>query len=98
MEGNGISTNDSLTIAAAVVALAGLVKWAVPDDKLSRMAILAVVFGLSALGVGLWLVSLPTMPTRVWIWGIFQAWLAVSLQAAGVYGVAAAGIKSARGE
>ncbi len=90
MSGQGIDTQAALTISAAVVALATLIKWAVPNDRVSSVGALLIVCVLSALGVLLWVVSLPELPSRQWAFGIFAAWVAVALQAAGVYGFATA--------
>ena len=93
MSGEGIDTQAALTISAAVVALATLIKWAAPADALSGTRALIVVCVLSALGVALWVLSLPAFPDRTWMFGIFQAWISVALQAAGVYGFARAATK-----
>lgn len=90
MSGEGIDTQAALTISAAVVALATLIRWGAPADSLSGTRALVVVCALSALGVALWVFSLPQFPSREWTFGIFQAWISVSLQAAGVYGFATA--------
>ncbi len=94
MTGEGIDTQAALTISAAVVALATLIRWAAPGDSISGTRALLVVCGLSALGVALWVLSLPAPPSRQWMFGIFQAWISVSLQAAGVYGFANASTRS----
>lgn len=94
MEGNGISTADSLSISAFVAALAQLIKWAF-GDRISGPGALMVVVGLACFGVVLWALSLPTLPGRTWIWGLAQAIISISLQAAGFFGFVAVGARSA---
>ena len=71
-----------ITVSAAVVALAQLAKWyGVPDGK----GPIAVMI-LSALGTLLWVLSSPAWFDRTQGFAIFSAWIAVTLNAAGVFG------------
>lgn len=85
MEGNGISTADSLSISSFVMIVAQLFKWGF-GDRLKRGGQFGVVIGLALGGVILWAYSLPTFPDRTWIWGLAQAVASIALQAAGLYG------------
>jgi hypothetical protein len=80
-----MDVQDSVTIGAAVTALVQLVKWGLAkrDPDGSYGPVLVAV--LAALGVALWALSQPTLPTRLDAWGLFAAWIAVMLAAAGVY-------------
>ncbi len=71
-----------VAVSAAVVTLVQLSKWAIVPDKYGPIAVLV----LSALGVALWVWSGPEPVTRAAAFGYFAGWLAVSLNAAGIYG------------
>ncbi len=71
-----------VAVSAAVVTLCQLLKWAFIPDKYGPVAVLI----LSAVGVALWVWSEPDPITRAAAFGYFAGWLAVSLNAAGIYG------------
>lgn len=79
-----------VSISAAIVAVTQIAKWyGVPDSKGPL-----VVIGLSALGVLLFIISQPLLPGRSQIFQIFVAWIAVTLNAAGIYGFTRAAVTS----
>jgi hypothetical protein len=91
-----VSSDATLAVSAAVVALVELVKWARLVNR--RWAPLAV-FVASALGVAVWMLSQASVPERTWSFGILSAWINVAVAAAGVYGLArhgAEGVSAAR--
>ena len=80
---------DSVMVGAATVALAQLVKWALWQWRGERAQGYGplVVLSVSALGVWLWALSRPALPTRLDLWTYFAAWVAVATSAAGIYGL-----------
>lgn len=84
-----MNVQDSVTIGAAVVALTQLAKWALTQWRGDRAAGFGplVVLSVSALGVALWAISRPALPTRLDIWTYFAAWIGVATSAAGIYGL-----------
>ncbi len=80
-------------VAAAVVALTQLLKWA--QWFPSNLAPLVVIV-TAALGVALWVFSMPTEAGfyREHAFAYFSAWIIVATSAAGVFGFA----KAASGE
>ena len=78
-----MSSEGTLAVSAAVVALVQLLKWAGLRDSYGPL----VVILLSGVGVGVWLVSGESWPPmRTDIWPIVTVWIAVTLAAAGVFG------------
>lgn len=75
------------SISVAVVALTQLIKMsAIPTEN--RSVVIGIVFGLSALGVGLWGFSHEPMWLRELAWSYFAGWVLVATSAAGVFGLA----------
>lgn len=70
-----------ITISAAVIGLAQLLKWQGVPARLAPL----VVFALSALGVVLWAFSQGTFE-RTQTFEYFAGWIAVATSAAGVFG------------
>jgi hypothetical protein len=81
-----MNADSVIAISALVVALSQLIKWAIPNDRMSGMAALLIVAMLSAVGVGAWVFSLSTSVDKTWTFGILSAWVAVMLTSAGVFG------------
>jgi hypothetical protein len=69
-------------VSAAVVMLTQLVKWMGLDDVHGPWAVL----GISLLGVTVFAVSQPLLPSRFDLFAYFSAWVVVSATAAGVFG------------
>jgi hypothetical protein len=84
-----VEAQDAVTIGAATVALAQLTKWALGQWRGGRAQGYGplVVLIVSALGVGLWALSRPALPTRLDLWTYFAAWIAVATSAVGIYGL-----------
>ena len=95
-----MEAQDSITIGAATVALAQLVKWALGQWRGARAQGYGplVVLAVSALGVGLWALSRPAPPTRPDLWTYFAGWIAVATSAAGIYGFARTVARVSQGE
>lgn len=80
-----LSAEGIVAVSAAVVALTQLIKWGGLPDRAGPIVVLI----LAALGVGLYQVSYAPegrIFTRVDVWPLFAAWIAVALAAAGVFG------------
>jgi hypothetical protein len=78
-----MSSEGTLAVAAAVVALTQLLKWAGLRDSWGPLAVIA----LSIVGVLVWLVSGDSWPpARQDIWPVFSGIIAVALSAAGTFG------------
>lgn len=71
-----------VAVSAAVVTLVQLGKWAFIPDKYGPVAVLV----LSLVGVLLWAASSDQPFVRTMLFSYFAGWLAVSLNAAGIYG------------
>lgn len=74
---------DAVQIALVSGAITSLVKLIQAYVHVSGVYSLLSYLGLAALGVGLWTVSQPTLPTREWIFGLFAAWVVIATAAAG---------------
>lgn len=76
-----MNSQDTMTIAAAVVALVQLAKWSgVPSSRAPALVALAAL-----LGVLLWIFA-HGGPDRSATFDYFASWILVSSAAAGVYG------------
>jgi len=71
-----------MTVAAAVVGLTQLVKWAGIPDRMGPL----VVMVLSLIGVAVYGVSQEELVTRLQLFDYFAGWIAVSTSSAGVFG------------
>lgn len=72
-----------VTVAAAVVALTQLCKWAGVPYRRAPF----IVVANAALGVLVWIYA-HGGPERARAWGYFTAWIAIACAAAGVFGFA----------
>lgn len=78
-----MNAESIVAVAAGVVAVTQLVKWAGLRDAFGPL----VVIVLSGLGVMVWLYSQQTWPpVRTDTWGIASGWVTVTLSAAGAFG------------
>lgn len=78
----GSAVIDSLAISTAVVALVQLSKWGFLPDKYGPLA----VMGYSLLGVALFGYSKAIPFAGANVWEYFVGFIAVMLQAAGIFG------------
>jgi hypothetical protein len=79
-----------IAVSAAVVALTQIFKWGFVPDKYGPLAVLI----LSAVGVGLWAWSKGTFERAV-AFEYFAGFVAVALNAAGIYGFTRAAASTA---
>lgn len=77
-----MNADQTIAVAAAVVALTTLVKWMGMNDKYGSFAIM----GLSLLGVAMWGYSKGPTWERGLLFDYFVGFIAVATQAAGVFG------------
>jgi hypothetical protein len=78
-----VSSEGTLAVAAATVALVQLCKWAGLRDSWGPLLVIL----LSGLGVGVWLLSGDSWPpARTDIWPVVTGWINVTLSAAGTFG------------
>lgn len=86
-----MSSEGTIAIAAAVVALVQLGKWAGLRDAWAPLAVIL----LSVAGVLVWLVSGESWPpTRTDVWPILTGIIAVTLSAAGTFGFTRASVSA----
>jgi hypothetical protein len=69
-------------VSSAVTALVKLIQNYL--GAITGVWALGIYLRLSALGVGLWVLSQPSIPDKSWAFGLFAAWVQIALGAAGL--------------
>lgn len=84
MDGSGVGTE---AIGVMIAFASGLAKMTQAGfgDRIGKPGAMLLALGYSALGVVLWALSQPTIPDRVWAFGLAQAIVIVALSCVGVF-------------